>query len=81
MDVKFQGDDNQEDIPCSLCVDVSDVGKDVASMGRMLRAGFDMHFIEKGHKCWMEHKGRQSKFEEDDPNSEAPLFYLNMKYP
>ena len=30
-------------------------------------------------KCWMEHKGRQSKIEEDDPNSEAPLFYLNIK--
>ena len=47
VDVKFIGDDKQEDIPCSLCVDVSDVGKDVASMGRMLRAGFDMHFMEK----------------------------------
>ena len=27
----------------------------------------------------MQHKCRQSKIEEDDPNSEAPLFYLNMQ--
>ena len=51
VDVKFMGDDNQEDIPCSLSMDVSDVGKDVVSMGRMLRAGFDMHLIAHGHKC------------------------------
>ena len=65
----------QDDIPCSLSMDVSDVGKDVVSMGRMLRAGFDMHFTEKGHKCCMEHGGRLSKIDEDDPNSDAPLFY------
>ena len=79
MDVKFPRDDKQEDIPCSLFVDVSDVDKDVASMARMLRDGFAMQFTKKGHKCWMEHKGRQSKIKEDDLNSEAPLFYLNMK--
>ena len=58
---------------------MSDVGKDVMSMGRMLRAGFDMHSTEKVHKCWMEHGGRLSKIDEDDPNSDAPLFYLKMK--
>ena len=56
------------------------MGKHFASMGRMLRAGFDMYFTEKGCKRWMEHKGRQSKIEEDDPNREAPLLYLNMRF-
>ena len=78
FDVEFMGDDKQEDIPCSLSMDVSDVGKDVVSMGRMLQAGFDIHFIENGHKFWMVHKGRLSKIEEDDPHSVAPPFYLKM---
>ena len=37
LDVRPTGDDKQEDIPCSFSMDVSDVGKDVASMSRMLR--------------------------------------------
>ena len=47
VDVEFMGDDKQGDIPCSLSMDVSNVGKDIVSMGRMLRAGFDIHFTEK----------------------------------
>ena len=73
------GDDKQEDISRSLSIDVSDVGKDVASMGRILRAGFDMHFTKSCNKCWMELKSKLSKIDADDPTSKAPLLYLNMK--
>jgi hypothetical protein len=79
VDVKFMGDGGQRDISCSLSMDVSHVGKDIVSMGRLLRAGFDMHFTDKGHTCWMEHQGVSSRIEEDDPSSEAPLFYLSME--
>ena len=33
VDVEFMGDDKQEHIPCSFSMDVSDVEKDVVSMG------------------------------------------------
>ena len=55
------------------------VTKDVASMGRLLRAGFDMHFTNSGHTCWMERAGQVCKIYEDDPNSEAPLYNLKVK--
>ena len=79
VDVKFRGEGVQKDIPYNLSMDVSDVAREVVSMGRLLRAGFDMHFANKGHTCWMEYRGASTRIEEDDPNSEAPLFYLIME--
>ena len=32
-------------------MDVSDIGKDVLAMGRLLRSGYDLHFTDRGHKC------------------------------
>ena len=50
VDVKFRGEGVQKDIPCSLSMGVSDVAREVVSMGRLLRAGFDVHFTtNKGH--------------------------------
>ena len=41
-------------IPASIKVDVSEVARNVASMGRLLRAGCDLHFTNHGHTFWME---------------------------
>ena len=60
-------------------MDVSDVGKNVASMGRLLRAGFDLHFTDHGHNCWMEKDEQMTKVYEDDPASEAPLYNMHLK--
>ena len=49
VDVKFRGEGAQKDIPDNLSMDVNDVAREVVSMGRLLRAGFDMHFTNKGH--------------------------------
>ena len=54
VDVKFHGQANETPVPASIKVDVSDVARNVASMGRLLRAGFDLHFTNQGHTCWME---------------------------
>ena len=59
VDVNFLGSDESEGMPGKLKMDVSEVGKNVASMGRMLRAGFDLHFTNMGHDCWMERDGRR----------------------
>ena len=40
VDVKFHGQANETLVPASIKVDVSDVARSVASMGRLLRAGF-----------------------------------------
>ena len=52
VDVKFHGQANETPVPASIKVDVSDVASNVASMGRLLRAGFDLHFTNHGHTCW-----------------------------
>ena len=49
VDVMFHGQTNEAPIPASIKVDVSDVARNVASMGRLLRAGFDLHFTNRGH--------------------------------
>ena len=40
-------------------------------MGRLLRPGFDSHFTNRGHTCWME--------PEDSSTSEAPLDSLDVE--
>ena len=39
---------------------VSDVGRDVAFMARLLRAGFAMHFTNCGRTCWLEQAGERT---------------------
>ena len=46
--MKFHGQANETPVPASIKVDVSDVARNVASMGRLLRAGFDLHFTNHG---------------------------------
>ena len=48
VDVKFYGQTNETPFPASIKVDVSNVARNVASMGRLLRAGFDLHFTNHG---------------------------------
>ena len=79
VDVKFIGKEGEEGIYGSVKVDVSDVGRDVASMGRLLRAGFDMHFTNKGHDCWLEKDGKKTTIHEDDRRSDAPLYALRLE--
>ena len=50
VDVMEHGQTNEAPIPASINVDVSDVARNVASIGRLLRAGFDLHFTNHGHK-------------------------------
>ena len=71
VDVKFHGQANETLVPASIKVDVSDVARNVASMGRLLRAGFDLHFTNHGHTCWMENGGLKTTISEDSPTSEA----------
>ena len=66
-------------VPASIKVDVSDVARNVASMGRLLRAGFDLHFTNHGHTCWMENGGLKTTISEDSPTSEAPLYSLDVE--
>ena len=51
IDIEFQ--DEKESIPGQIKMDVSDVGKNVLSMGRLIRSGFDLHFTCNGHASWM----------------------------
>ena len=60
-------------------VDVSDVARNVASMGRLLRAGFDLHCTKRGHTCWIENGGLETKISEDSPTSESPLYSLDVE--
>ena len=73
VDVKFHGQANETPVPARIMVDVSDVARNVALMGRLLRAGFDLHFTNHGHRCCMESGGLRTTISEDSPTSEAPL--------
>ena len=79
VDVQFLGDDPESTVNGCLKMDVGDVSKNVASMGRLLRAGFDLHFTQDGHKCWMEKGGKVTQVYEDDPGSEAPLYHMRLR--
>ena len=48
-------------------------------MCRLLRAGFDLHFTDFGHTCWMQKDGQTTKVYEDDPQSEAPLYNMHLR--
>ena len=52
VDLKFVSDEGGVD--AQVAVDIADVKKNMAGMGRLRRAGFDMHFPNYGHTCWME---------------------------
>ena len=79
VDVKFHGQANETLVPASINVDVSDVARNVASMGRLLRAGFDLHFTNHGHTCWIENGVLKTTISEDSPTSEAPLYSLDVE--
>ena len=79
VDVKFHGQANETPVSASIKVDVSDVARNVASMGRLLRAGFDLHFTNHGHTCWMENGGLKTTISEDSLTSEAPLYSLDVE--
>ena len=79
VDVKFHGQANETPVPASIKMDVSDVARNVASMGRLLRAGFDLHFTNHGHTCCMENGGLKTTISEDSPTSEAPLYSLDVE--
>ena len=79
VDVKFHGQVNETPVPASIKVDVSDVARNVASMGRLLRARFDLHFTKHGHTCWMENGGLKTTISEDSPTSEALLYSLDVE--
>ncbi len=70
VNVQFEGDANPQ---AQLKVDVGDVAKNVVAMGRLLRAGNNLHFQNFGHTCWMEHGDHTVKLQEDDPTGEPPL--------
>ena len=77
--VKFHGQANETPVPASIKVDVSDVARNVGSMGRLLRAGFDLHFTNHGHTCWMENGGLKTTISEDSPTSEAFLYSFGCR--
>ena len=77
--MKFPGQTNETPVPVNIKVDMSDVARNVASMGRLLRAGFDLHFTNHGHTCWMENGGLKTTINEDSPTSEAPLCSLDVE--
>ena len=79
VDVKFRGQANETLVPASIKVDVSDVARNVASMGRLLRAGFDLYFTNHGHTCWMENGGLKKTISEDSPTSDSPLYSLDVE--
>ena len=83
VDVKFVGEVGEDDIDPSLKMDASNVARNVASMGRLTRAGFDLHFTNHftnfGHTSWMERDGRRTMICEDDPQSDAPLYSMRLK--
>ena len=79
VDVKFHGQAHETPVPAKIKVDVSDIARNVASMGRLLRAGFHLHFTNHGHTCWMENGGLKTTISEDSPTSEAPLYSLDVE--
>ena len=66
-------------IPASIKVDVSDVARNFASMGRLLRVEFVSHLTNFGHTCWMQNGRQQTTIKEDSPTSEAPLYRLDVE--
>ena len=78
VDVSFIGT-GEERMAGRLKMDVSDVGKNVASMGRMLQAGLDLHFTNRGHDCWMEKDGQRTSVQEDDATCDAPLYFVELQ--
>ena len=79
VDVLFRGRARETPIPASIKVDVSDVARNFASMGRLLRVGFDSHLTNFGHTCWMQNGRQQTPIKEDSPTSEAPLHSLDVE--
>ena len=76
MDIAFHGNESEKPMKAMIKVDVSDVARNVASMGRLLRAGFDMHFTNDGHDCWMQRGDQRVQIKEDSRDSEAPLYSI-----
>ncbi len=66
VDVEFLGQGDFKKLEASLLVDVSDVGKNVASMGRLLRVGSDANFTRERRRCWMERDGLGATIFQDD---------------
>ena len=62
VDVMFHGQTNEAPIPASIKVDVA---RNDASMGRLLRAGFDWHFTSRADTCWKENGGQNTTISED----------------
>jgi hypothetical protein len=60
-------------------MDASDDGENVASMGRLLRADFDIHFAHASYLFWMERDGQASTIFREDERSEAPLYYMRFR--
>ena len=58
-------------VPACIKVDVLDVVRNIASMDRLLRAGFDLHFMTHGHTFWMENGGLKTTISDD--SSTSPL--------
>ena len=81
VDVKFHGQANETPVPASIKVDVSDVARNVASMGRLLRAGIRSALHESRPHCWVENGGLKTTTSEDSPTSEAPLYSLDVEVP
>ena len=79
IDVMFHGQTKEAPVPASIKVDVPDVARNVASTGRLLRAGFDLHVTNHGRICWMENGGLKATISEDRPTSEAPLNSLDVE--
>ena len=73
----FRGQTDEAPVPASIKVDVSGVARNVASMSRLLRAGFDLHFTNHGRICWMVNGGLTKTISEDSPTSGAPLYSLD----
>ena len=75
---EFVGDDRSSLEGC-IGVDIADVSKGVASMGRILRAGFDMRYTGRGHNCWMGRGGVRSTLFQNDAKAPAPICNLRLK--
>ena len=79
VDVMFHCQTNEAPIPASITVDVFDVTRNFPSMGTLLRAGFDMHFTNHGHTCWMEIGSSKTTISEDSPTPDVPLYSLDVE--
>ena len=79
VDVRVLGDETEIDVFGSIKLAVSDAGRDVVSMGGLLRAEFEMHFTNCGHTCWLRKSGERTAVHQDDFDSEAPLCGLRLE--